>query len=164
MNVRHVTEYDFGEITEILNHYILHSDARYFEPSPVSLSERKSWLHTFSQDTPYQMFVAADNNKILGFCCSQKYRPETAYDETVEVSIYLAPIEKSAGIGTQLYDHLFESLARYRLHRAIAGIALPNKASLAFHKKFDFVEVGTFDEYGLKDGRRISATWLQKKL
>ncbi|WP_036549794.1 GNAT family N-acetyltransferase [Nitrincola lacisaponensis] len=164
MNVRHVVEDDFSEITEILNHYILNSDARYFEPSPVPLSDRKSWLLSFSQETPCQMFVAVNDNEVLGFCCSQKYRPEAAYNETVEVSVYISPKSKSVGVGTHLYNSLFVSLEIFGLHRAIAGVALPNVASLAFHKKFGFIEVGTFDEYGVKDGRYISTTWLQKKL
>ncbi|MDR5907417.1 N-acetyltransferase family protein [Franzmannia qiaohouensis] len=164
MNVRHVIEDNFSEITEILNHYILHSDARYFESVPVSLSDRKSWLYTFNQQTPYQMLVAVSNGEVLGFCCSQKYRPEPAYNKTVEVSVYISPKSTSAGVGTSLYDTLFKSLESFDLHRAVAGIALPNVASLAFHHKFGFTEVGTFDEYGVKDGRFISATWLQKKL
>ncbi|WP_409522932.1 GNAT family N-acetyltransferase [Nitrincola sp. MINF-07-Sa-05] len=164
INVRHIIENDFNEITKILNYYILNSDARYFESEPVSLINRSTWLHTFSQETPYQMLVAINNNEISGFCCSQRYRPEAAYNKTVEVSVYTSPKSTSAGIGTALYHELFASLEPFSLHRAIAGIALPNNASIALHRKFNFKEVGIFDEYGMKNGKYISAIWLQKQL
>lgn len=164
MDVRHAIETDFSQINEILNHYILNSNARYFEPEPVLLRNRVAWLRSFSQETPHQLFVAVHNNRVLGFCCSQKYRPEVAYRKTVEVSVYISPESKSAGVGTRLYQELFSSLAPFELHRALAGIALPNSASLALHQKFHFNEIGTFDEYGEKEGKYISATWLQKSL
>ncbi|MBD3895013.1 N-acetyltransferase [Halomonas sp. ML-15] len=164
MNIRHVVEDDFVEITEILNHYILHSDARYFEPAPVPLGGRQEWLNTFNQETPYQMLVAESDADVLGFCCSQKYRPEAAFNRTVEVSVYVSPKSASGGVGTKLYDELFTLLKKFQLHRALAGVALPNEASLALHQKFGFTEVGTFDEYGVKEGKYISSTWMQKKL
>ena len=164
MDVRQATEDDFNKITEILNHYIMNSDARYFEPEPVSLESRKLWLHSFNIETPHKMFVAVEKNEILGFCCSQKYRPEIAYNKTVEVSVYISPRHSSTGVGTALYQKLFSSLTAHELHRAVAGIALPNAASLALHKKFNFNEVGTFNEYGIKNGKYISSTWLQKNL
>ncbi|KZN13099.1 GNAT family N-acetyltransferase [Marinomonas sp. TW1] len=164
MDVRHANESDFSEITEILNHYIVNTDARYFESEPISLESRKIWLAKFGQQTPHQMFVAVENNELLGFCCSQPYRPESAYDKTIEVSVYISPKSTSSGVGSLLYKHLFESLDAFDLHRAIAGIALPNDVSVSFHKKFNFKQVGIFDEYGLKNDKFISAIWLQKKL
>ncbi|PJX14599.1 GNAT family N-acetyltransferase [Halomonas sp. 141] len=157
MNIRHVIEEDFSEITDILNYYIIHSDARYFEPEPVSVRDRESWIYEFGEQTPCQMLVAENDSQILGFCCAQKYRPEPAYDKTVEVSVYVSPKSTSRGVGGSLYGRLFASLEAFDLHRALAGIALPNNASLAFHQKFGFEEVGTFDEYGVKGGRFISA-------
>jgi phosphinothricin acetyltransferase len=50
------------------------------------------------------------------------------------------------------------------LHLAIAGIALPNDASVALHKKFGFEEVGVFKEYAVKNGQYISSIWMQKRL
>jgi phosphinothricin acetyltransferase len=46
----------------------------------------------------------------------------------------------------------------------VAGIALPNDASIALHKKFGFAEVGIFREYAIKNRERISSIWMQKRL
>jgi phosphinothricin acetyltransferase len=48
------------------------------------------------------------------------------------------------------------------VHVILAGIALPNDASIALHRKFGFTEIGTFREYALKNGTYISSTWMQR--
>ena len=50
------------------------------------------------------------------------------------------------------------------MHRAYAGITLPNPASLALHRSFGFQRVGQYDEVGRKFGRFWSVEWLEKKL
>jgi phosphinothricin acetyltransferase len=50
------------------------------------------------------------------------------------------------------------------VHVALAGIVLPNDASVALHRKFGFTEVGTFHEYGIKNGRYLSSLWMERLL
>jgi phosphinothricin acetyltransferase len=50
------------------------------------------------------------------------------------------------------------------LHLAVAGIALPNDASVALHRKFGFTDVGVFDEYAIKHGSYINSLWMQRRL
>jgi phosphinothricin acetyltransferase len=58
---------------------------------------------------------------------------------------------------------LFDTLAlEPSVHVALAGIALPNDASVALHRKHGFTEVGTFREYAIKNGRYISSVWMQR--
>jgi phosphinothricin acetyltransferase len=59
---------------------------------------------------------------------------------------------------------LFECLGREPVHVALAGIVLPNEASIALHRKLGFTEVGTFHEYGIKNGRYLSAVWMERLL
>jgi predicted GNAT superfamily acetyltransferase len=62
-----------------------------------------------------------------------------------------------------LYRALFDSLApEPSVHVALAGIALPNDASVALHRNFGFTEVGTFREYAIKNGQYISSVWMQR--
>jgi phosphinothricin acetyltransferase len=83
---------------------------------------------------------------------------------TVETSIYLNPVYQGRGIGTSLYKALFRHLEAQPVHLAVAGIALPNEASIALHRKFGFEEVGTFREYARKGERLISSTWFQRHI
>jgi len=61
-----------------------------------------------------------------------------------------------------LYRELFDRLAHERVHVALAGIALPNDASVALHEKFGFAEVGIFREYAVKNGQYVSSIWMQR--
>jgi phosphinothricin acetyltransferase len=61
-----------------------------------------------------------------------------------------------------LYAALVREVMAEPVHVALAGIALPNDASVALHKKFGFVEVGVFGEYAIKHGEFISSVWLQR--
>ena len=101
---------------------------------------------------------------MLGYASSSEYRPKAAYDSSVETSIYLHPDHLGKGLGQQLYSHLLDSLKPFRLHRAYAGIAQPNPASVALHTSFDFEHIGTFTEAGHKFGGYHDVAWYEKAL
>ena len=97
---------DVSSITDIFNYYIEHSNAR-FEESPLSLDNRLEWFSQFKPDSRHQIYVAIDSGKLIGFACSQPYRAMAAFDETVEVTVYLAPFIQGKGVGSKLYEKLF---------------------------------------------------------
>ena len=152
---------DVSSITDIFNYYIEHSNAR-FEESPLSLDNRLKWFSQFEPDSRHQIYVASDNGKLIGFACSQPYRGMAAFDETVEVTVYLAPFIQGKGVGSKLYEKLFSAIQAHGVHRVLSGVALPNEASIALHKRFGFREVGVFNEYAKKNGEYISSMWLEK--
>jgi phosphinothricin acetyltransferase len=156
------TEDDLPAIVGILNYTAANSIAS-FEVRPVSVAERRDWFGRFAATGPYRLVVARGGDRVLGFACSQRYRDHEAFRETVEVSIALEAGSRGQGVGTALYRALFDSLAlEPSVHAALAGIALPNDASVALHRKYGFTEVGTFREYAIKDGRYISSVWMQR--
>ena len=153
---------DLPAIVGILNYTAANSIAR-FETRPVSVAERRDWFGQFSATGPYRLVVARDGDQVLGFACSQRYRDHEAFRETVEVSIALVAGSRGQGVGTALYRALFDRLAlEPSVHVALAGIALPNDASVALHRKFGFTEVGTFRDYAIKNGQYISSVWMQR--
>jgi phosphinothricin acetyltransferase len=159
--VRNAIVSDLPQIIEIRNYYILNTKAL-FETEPSSFQERLSWFNRYKNQGPYQIWVADLDDKILGYAFSSPYRAGDYFDRTIETSIYLHPEAKGQGIGSLLYTHLFEELKNENLVTAVAGIALPNEASVALHKKFGFQEVGIFKNYAEKNGKLISSLWLQK--
>ncbi|MDX6335501.1 MAG: phosphinothricin acetyltransferase, partial [Streptosporangiaceae bacterium] len=122
----------------------------------------RDWFEQFSSPGPYRLFVARRGNLILGYACTQRYRDHEAFRETVEVSIALDVSCRGQGVGTSLYRALLDCLAHQPVHAVIAGIALPNDASVALHRKFGFTDVGTFREYAVKNGQYISSLWMQR--
>jgi phosphinothricin acetyltransferase len=154
---------DLPALTEIYNHYVLHTHST-FNSEPLSVDDRREWFDRFRADGPRRLLVAENDGVVLGCAYSDVYRDHPAFRETIETSIYLSPIARGKGLGTALYRELFASLRDEKLHLAVAGIALPNEASVALHKKVGFTEVGVFKEYARVRDRYYSSIWLQKPL
>jgi phosphinothricin acetyltransferase len=155
------TEDDLPGIVEILNYTAANSIAS-FATRPTSVAERRDWFEQFSSTGRYRLLVARRGKLVLGYAGSQRYRDHEAFRETVEVSVGLEVGCRGQGVGTLLYHALFDCLADEPVHVVLAGIAMPNDASVALHRKFGFTEVGTFREYAVKDGQYISSLWMQR--
>jgi phosphinothricin acetyltransferase len=169
--VRAGAEADLEALTEIYNHYVRETSIT-FDTQPLTPAERRPWLHSHPEDGPYRLLVAQEADfppdggspRLLGYATSSPFRPRPAYATSVETSVYLAPDAGGRGVGTLLYRHLFEVLAGEDLHRAYAGIALPNEASVRLHQRFGFTHIGTEREVGRKFGRFIDVSRHEKPL
>jgi phosphinothricin acetyltransferase len=113
---------------------------------------------------PYRLLVAVEGDDVVGYATSGPFRAKPAYATSVETSVYLRPDATGRGLGLLLYRALFEALAGEDVHRAYAGVALPNDASRALHEQLGFREVGTFVEVGRKLGRYWDVCWFERAL
>jgi phosphinothricin acetyltransferase len=152
---------DLERIVEIYNFAVASGHAT-FDTEPIDAADRADWFATFAGTGRYRCLVAADST-VHGYECSRPYREHPAFDHTVELSVYLAPESRSQGIGTLLYEHLLDHLASTDVHLCVAGIALPNPASVALHERVGFTKVGVFEEYAVKHGEWISSVWMQRR-
>jgi phosphinothricin acetyltransferase len=155
-------EGDLPAIVDILNYAITNSNAT-LDTQPVSVAERREWFERFSETGPYRLLVARRGGQVLGYAASRPYREHEGFRETVEVSIALDITSRGQGVGTALYRALLASLADEPVHVALAGIVLPNDASVALHRKLGFTEVGTFHEYAVKNGQYLSSMWMERR-
>ncbi len=154
---------DLAALTDIYNHAILNSHAT-FLTHPVQPILRRPWMDGFRDKGPYRLLVATEAGVVLGYASSQPYRGLPAFNETIETSVYLAAGAQGKGLGTILYEGLFDLLKNEKIHRAVVGIALPNEASVRLHRKFGFTDIGVFDEYAKVNGVYYSSLWMQKKM
>jgi len=161
--IRPIEAGDLAELTRIYNHYIRET-AITFDIEPYTLEARRPWLESFDSDGPYRCFVAEIDGVAAGWASSGRFRTKAAYDSSVESTIYLAPEAIGTGLGTRLYQALFDSLADTDVHLALGGVTLPNPASIALHERLGFVSVGVFREVGLKFDRYWDVEWFQKQL
>jgi len=162
-NLRHAEANDLEALTGIYNYYVRETTAT-FDVQPFQPEARRTWLSHHAIGTPHQLWVAERNHAVLGYASSGQFRHKQAYDLSVETSVYLHPDHLGEGLGGALYARLFEGLARFDTHRAYAGIALPNAASIALHLRFGFELCGTFAEVGYKFGGYHDVAWYQKLL
>jgi phosphinothricin acetyltransferase len=163
VSIRWAVEADIPQINEIYNHYIRETPIT-FDIVPKTDADSAYWRQKLGTAGRHQCFVALRGDAVLGWACSSAYRPKAAYETSVETSVYLAPDAGGRGLGSALYTRLFEALQGEDVHRALAGVTLPNEASLALHRGFGFTEVGTYSEVGRKFDRYWDVRWLEKLL
>jgi phosphinothricin acetyltransferase len=161
--VRPATVDDVAAITAIYNHYVAETPAT-FDLQPFTVEARAAWFGHYAGSGRHRLLVAAAGTEVVGYATSSRFRDKAAYDTSVEVSVYLRPNALGLGLGSRLYTELFEVLSVEDVHRAYAGIALPNDASLALHRRFGFTEVGTYREVGRKFGRYWDVLWMERAL
>ena len=163
LTVRAASAADLGPINDIYNHYVL--QAHYtFDIEPVTLEARREWFTHYGTAGRHRLLVAVSEEAVVGFASSSTFRPKPAYETSVETSIYLAPAMVARGAGSRLYERLFTLLEDEDVHRAYAGISLPNEASIALHERFGFKRVAHFTEQGRKFGRYWDVAWYEKPL
>lgn len=160
--IREARRDDLPALVGIYNHYVVNGHVN-FTTEPQTVESRAAWFDGFTGG-PHRLMVAELGGAVVGYAGSGRYRPTPAFDQTVETTVYLHPDARGRGAGSRLYATLLDALAGEPVHLAVAGVALPNPASLALHRRLGFREVGTFDEYACKRGVWISSTWLQKPM
>jgi phosphinothricin acetyltransferase len=163
VHVRPATEDDLEAVNEIYNHYVVESHST-FDDVPFTMDDRREWFGHYAATGPHRVFVATEEGRVVGYTTSSRYRPKPGYITSVETSVYLAPDATGRGAGTRLYDTLFKALEGQDVHRALAGIALPNPESISLHEKFGFKRVALFTEQGRKFGRYWDVAWFERPL
>ena len=154
---------DVPTMMAIYNHYVETSHAT-FDMTPVSLENRFAWFEHFGTSGPFRLLVAEQDGEVVGYAGSGRFREKPAYVTSVEMTVYVDNDVRGQGVGAAMYRELFARLADEPIHRAYAGITLPNPASLALHRQFGFRDVGLYDEVGFKLGMYWSVQWLEKPM
>jgi L-amino acid N-acyltransferase len=159
ISIRNATENDLLQILDIYNDAILNTTAVY-DYEPHTLEMRRQWFAT-KQQQEFPVFVAEENNEVLGFSSFGPFRAWAGYKYSVEHSIYVKDGQRGKGIGTLLMQPLIDAAKEMKLHTIIAGIDADNKLSIDFHKQFGFEEVGFFKEVGYKFNRWLDLVFMQ---
>lgn len=161
--VRPARRSDLPELTEIYNHYIVNT-AITFDVEPFTVEQRRKWFDEHADTGRYRLLVAEEANRVIGFTGTGPFRNKRAYETSAETSIYCAPDAIGRGIGTAMYRELFGAIAREDINRILAGITLPNDASVALHERFGFRRAAVFTENGRKFGRFWDVAWYERPL
>lgn len=154
---------DIPALVDLYNYYVA-TTAITFDIEPVTITSRTEWLRHYAPTGRHRLLVAYDGPTLLGYASTSPFAVKAAYETSVEVTVYTAPDQTRRGIGTSLYEALFASVADEDLHRAYAGITLPNEASIALHQRFGFTDVGVYREVGRKFGRYHDVLRMQREL
>lgn len=160
--IRFAKPSDAHAIADIYNHYIANTVVSFEEDQIDTLEAEKRIAETKDLDLPY--LVAETANGIAGYAYASKWNGRCAYKYTAEITVYLSLDATRQGLGTALYEKLFEALRQRKYHGVIAGISLPNPGSVALHEQFGMDKVAHFKEVGFKFDRWVDVGYWQGML
>ena len=162
MRIRSAAPADLAALVALYNGYVATSPCT-FDVEAFPVEARRPWLEQFAAQGRYRLLVA-EEGRLLGYTGSLRFRDKRAYETSIETTVYVAPDQHGKGIATRLYSALFDALRGEDVHRALAGITLPNDASIRLHERFGFRRVAHFTEQGRKFGKYWDVCWMEKAL
>src|SRR4051794_23875247 len=108
--------------------------------------------------------VLEEDGRVRAYAYGAPFRSRRAYQWSCEVSVYVERGRARTGAGRRLYDALLERLTERGYHTVVAGMTLPNEASVALHRAMGFEDAGTYREIGYKFGAWHDVAWMQRPL
>ena len=159
--VRDATPEDAAACRDVYAPYVTGS-AVSFETDPPAAEEMAARIAAAQER--HAWLVLDDGGVVRGFAHGGPFMAREAYRWSCAVSVYLEPGRRRTGAGRALYGVLFERLAARGYRVALAGVALPNEASLGLHRALGFEPVGTYRRVGWKLGRWHDVAWYQRPL
>ena len=151
--IREAVSEDAEVLAQIYNHYVAETVIT-FEEEPVTREEMWSRVSAV-QERGLPWLVLELGNELVGYAYAAPWKQRSAYRFSVESSVYLSPKSVGGGFGKELYQALFAKLREGDTHAVIAGIALPDAATVALHERFGFRPSGVFRQVGYKFERWV---------
>lgn len=161
MIIRQFEVRDVGPACRLTNHYIQTSPA-HFGCRPMPEAEFSAMWESGSKTYPW--LAAEVDAHFAGYAKAGVWRAREAYARTAEVGIYVEPAAHGRGLGRSLYADLIRRVKETGFHTIVAGVTLPNEASVRLHESLGFRQVGTFREVGHKFDRWHDTGWWQLML
>jgi len=170
--IRPATAADAAALAAIYNHYVRHSVVT-FETDVVTEAHMRARLaHLATAGLPWLVAVEPqdhDADAVVGYAYASTFKERAAWRHCLETSVYVAHDAHGRGLGRALYTELFAQLAALSaeqsphapIHTLIAGIALPNPASVALHEAMGMEPVGVVRQGGRKFDHWIDVGYWQ---
>jgi L-amino acid N-acyltransferase YncA len=159
--VRCATVQDAESILAIYAPIVLET-AISFELEPPTLDQMRGRIETTILKLPW--LVAETERGVAGYAYASRHRERAAYQWSVDVSVYVTGEMRGKGVGRTLYTPLLGILKDLGYYTALAGIALPNAASVGLHEAMGFQHIGIYRNIGYKHGAWRDVGWWQCQL
>jgi phosphinothricin acetyltransferase len=161
LRVRDAVEADGRPCAEIYDPYVQET-AITFESDPPGPAEMAARIAAASRS--HAWLVLEIDDRVTGYAYAGAFRSRAAYRWSAEVSVYLERGFERRGGGRTLYQALFRRLAERGFRTAVAGMTIPNDASIGLHRSMGFEPVGTYRAIGWKLGAWHDVAWMQRTL
>ena len=159
--VRDATEQDAVACAAIYAPYVTDTTIT-FETEPPTVAQLRERIKA-AQST-HAWLVLENDGQVVGYAYGSQFKERAAYRWSCEVSVYLDRGHHRTGGGRALYEALFTRLAERGFRTAVAGMTLPNDASVGLHRSMGFEPVGTYRRIGWKNGGWHDVAWTQRAI
>ncbi|MGY1593621.1 GNAT family N-acetyltransferase [Geodermatophilus sp. SYSU D00708] len=159
--VRDATQADAAGCAEVYRPYVRDTEIS-FETEPPDAAEMAARIA--AAVGRHAWVVLEDAGRVAGYAYGGPFMTRAAYRWSTSVSVYTERGHRRPGAGRALYTALFDRLAARGYRTALAGIVLPNDASVALHRALGFAPSGTYRRVGWKLGRWHDVAWCQRPL
>lgn len=156
MIIRDAIAADLPHIVEIYNAAIRERHAT-ADTTPITVSSRIAWLREHDA-TRHPLWVVVDNEarardgRPKGWLSFQPFYGRPACEATAEISVYVDPLSRRAGIGRTLLARAIRASPALGLHSLLGFIFGHNDASLALFTGFGFERWGLLPRVAELDG------------
>ncbi len=162
VKIRQAKNEDLAALTTIYNQAIKARQTA--DTIPVTTDDRQPWFDSHQQER-YPLFVAVNENTILGYATLSKYRGgRAALRNIVEVSYYIHQDHQRKGLGTTLLKYALLAAKELNFKHAFALLLDTNLPSVYLLEKFDFVKWGHFPNVAKIDGKICGQFYYGKHL
>lgn len=152
---------DAAALQGIYDYYVQRTTAT-FDVTTPSVAEFEATMRQILTRYPY--LVAEQDGQIMGYAYAHAFKERTAYDWTVECTVYLKDGASGEGRGAELYRILERELQRQHVLTMAACVTSENRASILFHEARGFIKTAEFNNVAFKEKHWLGVTWLTKQI
>ncbi|WP_245306473.1 GNAT family N-acetyltransferase [Acidipropionibacterium timonense] len=146
--IRDMRAEDIPAMTALYNSAAVRTTSSYALVEATVDQRTAWWTDLVAQGRP--VLVAEIDGEPVGYACHHQFRDLPGYDPTAETSIWLCDEVRGQGVGTALMAELTARARAAAIHCFVAVIDADNEASLRFHARLGFREVGRIPQAARK--------------
>ena len=161
VTVRPATPDDAAAICMVYNQGIEDRVAT-LETELRSPEERRKWMEARGPRHPVVVATAAGT--VVGWGSLNAFNPRPAYDNVVDLSVYVERAWRGRGVGKALLQHLLGLARQLGYHKMVLATFPYNDAGLALYLRMGFSPVGVYHEQGKLDGRWVDVLIMEQLL
>jgi phosphinothricin acetyltransferase len=161
VSTRPATSDDAAAICTIYNQGIEDRIAT-LETEPRPPEERRQWMGARAARHP--VVVAVTGGQVVGWGSLNAFNPRPAYDNVVDLSVYVERGWRGRGVGRALLQHLLPLARTLGYHKMVLATFPFNEAGVALYQKVGFRPVGVYREQGRLDGRWVDVLIMERLL
>ncbi len=130
-----------------------------FEVELPTVREFESRIDETLKRFPWLVYESL--GEVVGYAYASPHRARSAYNWSLESTVYVKESHHKKGIARTLCHKLFSLLKGQGAVNVFAGITLPNEASVRLHESLGFVSVAVFRDVGFKLNKWWDVGWWQ---